>query len=379
MARFEDEDMFHWVFENFAALFGSAPEVIFTDSDKAMANAIKAEWPTTKHLLCTWHLYKNFYEHFRSLFAGKNNKVKWNEVCDIFWQLCKLSDVTGQLTFDSRMKVLSSAILPHIELSDRSEKKKQGDRDFLTSLADRRHQWAACYTWLHTTYGIHSTQRAEAINSSIKTFCSKKSKIVDLVDDLERMSSKHHLKAEVDALRHLFCTSTGNRSHLHPSATALAPMLEGYAGAIVEAQAGQLSLYKTLPIESNPLPDLSCVRGWTPFGENEQVYCVVINIPQDYVTEAGARRETDHGIGDPTEFTSPQDGWEFEDLCSQLSGGAMTEQQGSAGTTEKSAELLQSIGPLYLSAHAFSSIVMDSLPPSVQCHAAPELFWRYQV
>jgi MULE transposase domain len=330
--------MFHWVFENFAALFGSAPEVIFMDSDKEMVKAIKAEWPNTKQFLCTWHLYKNFYEHFRSLFAGKKKKSKWNEVCNLFWQLCKLSDVTGQLTFDSHMDVLTNIISPLIESSDCTQKKKQGDHDFLAALREQKQQWAACYTWLHTTYGIHSMQRAETVNSAIKHFCSKNSKIVDLVNNLEQMSSRHHLKTEVESLCHIFCTNAGNRANIHPSAKAVAAVIEGYAAAIVEAQAGQISLYRT--IEDSPVPDLSHVNGWKPFLQDETVYCVVISNPQSYTDDESARRDADYGIGNSIELTSPlEDSWEFEELHKQLAGSTSQQQGGSTIQTKHRAPL----------------------------------------
>lgn len=67
---------------------------------------------------------------------------------------------------------------------------------WLESLRARKEQWAACYTWRHRTFGIHSTQRAEAIHSAIRWFCSKKSTILGITNDLEQMADEHSLKIE---------------------------------------------------------------------------------------------------------------------------------------------------------------------------------------
>ena len=52
----EDEASFTWAYKKFEGVFQSRPVVLFTDSDAAMAAATKAAWPTTIHLLCTFHL-----------------------------------------------------------------------------------------------------------------------------------------------------------------------------------------------------------------------------------------------------------------------------------------------------------------------------------
>ena len=66
----EDEDSFKWAYESFENSFDSAPIVFFTDSDIAMAIAVRSTWPDTIHLLCTFHIWKNFYKHIHPLFNG---------------------------------------------------------------------------------------------------------------------------------------------------------------------------------------------------------------------------------------------------------------------------------------------------------------------
>jgi hypothetical protein len=63
LLKSEDKGTYEWIFSKFSSFFGAAPIVIITDGDTTMADALKKVWPSTVHLLCTWHLYKNFHEH----------------------------------------------------------------------------------------------------------------------------------------------------------------------------------------------------------------------------------------------------------------------------------------------------------------------------
>ena len=66
----ETEESFCYVFEWFSTVFGE-PKIIFTDGDKQMARAIQNSFPSSTHLLCTFHLYKNFFEKVRPVFWVK--------------------------------------------------------------------------------------------------------------------------------------------------------------------------------------------------------------------------------------------------------------------------------------------------------------------
>ena len=66
----ETEDSFNCIFKWFSDTFGD-PNIIFTDGDKQMARAIKCTFTSSTHLLCTFHLYKNFFEKVRPAFIGK--------------------------------------------------------------------------------------------------------------------------------------------------------------------------------------------------------------------------------------------------------------------------------------------------------------------
>jgi hypothetical protein len=78
----EDAESFKWVFDRFQEALG-APKVIFSDGDIAMAQAVEQFWPDVIHLLCTFHIWKNFYQHVHPLFQGK--KKEWQDVAKRWW------------------------------------------------------------------------------------------------------------------------------------------------------------------------------------------------------------------------------------------------------------------------------------------------------
>ena len=81
--------MYTWVFEQYADYF-SIPNVIFTDGDEQMKDAIIAVYLTlTIHLRCVWHIWKNFFQKFKSCFSAD----KWNVVSNKFWKIAKTSDI----------------------------------------------------------------------------------------------------------------------------------------------------------------------------------------------------------------------------------------------------------------------------------------------
>ena len=77
-------DDFVWAFEHFTKTF-STPRVLFTDSDGRMASAcIYVFGQACVHLLCIFHLWKNFYQHLHCLYQHKG--ARWREVARIFWR-----------------------------------------------------------------------------------------------------------------------------------------------------------------------------------------------------------------------------------------------------------------------------------------------------
>ena len=63
--RTEDEDSFAWSFKQFSEFCGGDPAHVLTDEDTAIAAAVHKQWPDASHVLCTFHLFLNFYKCVR--------------------------------------------------------------------------------------------------------------------------------------------------------------------------------------------------------------------------------------------------------------------------------------------------------------------------
>ena len=232
----EDAESFTWAFHKFLERFGR-PRVLFTDSDPAMALAQKNVWPLTTHLLCTFHIWKNFWQHIHPLFL--TNDAAWREVAGMWWKLCKLSDVSEQVTFDDKFDKLVELISRTATVSE----DKIRDRDeWLQSLKLRKKQWAACYTSKHFTAGIASTARAEAMHSAISQFSNKCRSILDIVLDLEQMAEGQQFKSKM-ATVDVMLRSAIHQLNLPPGFESIQLKIGSYARMIMNAQIGQILQY----------------------------------------------------------------------------------------------------------------------------------------
>ena len=68
---------FEWVFTSFQECFDKASRLLFTDQDIAMAVALPEAWPSTIHLLCTFHISLNLNENVKRFFAFKEANKEW--------------------------------------------------------------------------------------------------------------------------------------------------------------------------------------------------------------------------------------------------------------------------------------------------------------
>ena len=116
----------------------------------------------------------------------------------MFWSLCKYSNYHGRIIFSEEFKKLVSYISSNSSTFDGNDKAK----NWLANLKEIREQWAGCWTWSHTSFGIHSTQRSEAANSAISTFCSKASTLLLIIRDLEQLAATTKIEAELSSVRY---------------------------------------------------------------------------------------------------------------------------------------------------------------------------------
>jgi hypothetical protein len=260
----EDEEHFQWAFHQFEKLLHGSPEVIFTDSDKAIKNAIAASWCSTTHLLCTFHLYKNFYEQCHKHFIGNNEK--WKVLANKWWRLCKKSDCLYESkgVFYQEWDSLSDEIVAACGQASVGLQKKK----WLDGMKSRAPQWAACFTWKYRTYGVHSTQKAESVHGVIADrFASKKNSFVELIKDQERMSIEQDFRSEMshskgeakdqfyDSLRgHFIATGVGAMAAVYEPAKLYCKHLSPFARHLCATQAQSLVCFKC-----SIIPGSNCV------------------------------------------------------------------------------------------------------------------------
>jgi hypothetical protein len=163
----EDGDKFSWIFEKFKKVF-KEPKIIITDSCSKIEIGIRFQLSESTHLLCAWHIYKNFFEHIHSLVSHED----WSIINKTFWILTKETDERKQYTFDTEYAALVEIIEKAAESRCDSDKKKKLMDNAVSwlrvTLYEKRHMWAYRFTWRHFTAGCHSTQRAESIHSAAK-------------------------------------------------------------------------------------------------------------------------------------------------------------------------------------------------------------------
>ena len=233
----QDGDSFKWTFSEFTKAFGCHPNVVFTDGDIAMAEAM-VSWPGTTHLYCTFHIWKNFFTNIHPLFVNKS--AEWRVVAKKWWALCKDSDVACVDEFPEKWKELTQYILTHANNVEKVREK----HGWLQNLGKRAPQWAACYCWNLRTYGIHSTQRSEATFSSVATFCRKTSTILGIVRDLEQMASTQAIGSEQKTIRVMLNTRiSASNGFVCPLANSVCTIVTDFARSLVIAQASQLVRY----------------------------------------------------------------------------------------------------------------------------------------
>jgi hypothetical protein len=185
--------------------------------------------------------------HVRPLFNGKDKTAQadWENISNIFWRLCKTSDESQCRTFDSDYNHLAELVKKHAQsLSESNNKKYINLMKWLESLRIRKEAWAGCYTWQHRTFGVHSTQRAEAMHSVIAIFCSKSHTIMQLVELLENLAKEQSAKREFSNLKNAFNDAIGKAAEDDsPMVAYLVQRLHPFAQHIVRAQAGQTGCY----------------------------------------------------------------------------------------------------------------------------------------
>ena len=110
LTKKQDIDTFTWVFEKFKEAFILEPMVMFTDSDAAMIVSIAEVFQATIHLLCIFHIWKNFYSNIMPLLKMSSADVR-SRIANKFWRIAKDSDTQMIDEFDNSFDSMSKDIL----------------------------------------------------------------------------------------------------------------------------------------------------------------------------------------------------------------------------------------------------------------------------
>ena len=242
LVRSENEASFEWAFRCFSDTFRVKPAIIFTDSDKAIANAVEKlcdpeqPWEGLEHLLCVFHISKNFYSHLKPLFPTSE---AWHRVNSMFWRIAKDSDAHAVSRWETDWGELKELVQNNSNTSD----KQSAAFRWMDDLSEKRHKWAARYVFGHCTFGIHSTQRAEAVNGAIKKTISGSMLLTEVNKSLEDYNRAARDRRTVQA--HLQSLRNARRATASCAAVrSLEGKISPYAFKLVLEQEAQALQYK---------------------------------------------------------------------------------------------------------------------------------------
>lgn len=130
------------------------------------------------------------------LFTGQ--VAAWKSLHDLFWKIAKESDVRTQAFFVDDWDVLCQFVLDNVPAGDKRDKAIV----WLEWIGSRAEKWAARYTWGIRSWGIHSTQRAEAIQRVIKIYVRSTSRVTDMLNRIIENNDNARHQKQIDEIRH---------------------------------------------------------------------------------------------------------------------------------------------------------------------------------
>ena len=237
----EKADSILWSFRAFATHFKKAPSVVFTDDAPAIGVAFVSmhdggAWNGAAHFLCTFHLAKNFFKHVKPVVQ---DPAAWREMNSWFWKFAKYSD----RRFDAEAEW--QGFLARFDAVAHGASKRTVQL-WLGDLHMRRRKWMAVFTWGHTTWGVHSTQRAEAVHSALAGRKLKNLSAVNLIDEMNAYNAQSRGRRELDDVRKRLRQLAGAFS-IPPLLAGLQLVLTPHAFDLLMTQFNMSIKYKSAP------------------------------------------------------------------------------------------------------------------------------------
>jgi len=176
----ESEETYSWIFKEFFRAHNSQCSIIVTDHDLAMESVIDKNYQSITHLLCLWHIIQSFTKHF-SFLTSLNCSTLKN-------QILSLPYIETEKEFEEVYSQIQKTL---------DEKKLTKSSNYLEKMHIIRKKWGEAFLPAKFTGGVHSTSRAESMNSLIKRYVNSKSEIYDLIvflKDFEKTSIYNDFK-----------------------------------------------------------------------------------------------------------------------------------------------------------------------------------------
>ena len=239
----ETSEKFIWAFERFLYYF-HVPSVVMTDSCLKIAAAINStSLAASLHLLCIWHIFKNFTQNL-SWFC---NKVDWVQVCNCFWKITRATDWRSINNFDEEFEELFEVLKRASETMQselRDPRRFQKSMDwFLHDLKQKSRQWAYRFYSGTFTCGAHSTQRGESQNSAVKqTVTDANASLVSVVSGLDNYTEGREIHVDIGIERY-FNDLVRNKAVIPPILSAVQQAVHRYAFKQLQLQYSQKDFY----------------------------------------------------------------------------------------------------------------------------------------
>ncbi|XP_021763971.1 protein FAR1-RELATED SEQUENCE 5-like [Chenopodium quinoa] len=163
----EKTKSFVWLLETFKkAMEDKTPTSIFTDQDKAMANAIEQVLPNTRHRLCIWHLEQNAITRFGALKKDKEFKHAFNQC--LKWCLIEQE-------FEEKWQAMMHDLIAH---------------SWYKRVYELKEKWRLALSRDFFSTGILSSQRSESTNHAIGFKASKATTLTEFYTIFEKTTNR---------------------------------------------------------------------------------------------------------------------------------------------------------------------------------------------
>ncbi|XP_060969793.1 protein FAR1-RELATED SEQUENCE 6-like [Cannabis sativa] len=153
----EQEDNYTWALDRLKTMMGIdfLPNVIVTDRELALINAIEKVFPAAKHLLCRYHISNNVLTKCRKKFESKE---KWDNFLSD-WNILTLS--SSESEYNKRLKALEENYGRYSQAIDYVKD---------VWLNKYKEKFVSAWTNLVMHFGTTTTNRVESAHAKLKRY-----------------------------------------------------------------------------------------------------------------------------------------------------------------------------------------------------------------